>query len=412
MKNSIIKKADILLPYFSRIPSKMQSYAIIACDQYTSEGGYWEKAKDIRAGEFSALDLILPEIYLDSTEERVPFINDMMLKYEKDVYVKYPDAMIYVERTIPKSGKIRRGIVAAADLEHYDFSVGSQSRIRATEGTVTERIPPRVKVREGAALELPHVMVFFNDPECEVFGAIEKMKGDFTLLYDFDLMQASGNIKGYLMTEEAVKVLDEATLKAEEAASLVFAVGDGNHSLATAKTCYEALKREHGDAALSMPARYALCEFVNIHDESIEFEPIYRTVSPVGADEFISAMSEKLEVTDTVPECPYFEYTIHSIDGERKIYVKNPKATLEVAVLQDLLDGYIKETGKHTDYIHGLDSLGELCKAEGVLGISFKGMEKSDLFSAVEKDGALPRKTFSMGEALDKRFYIEARRIK
>lgn len=412
MKNTVFKPCDICLPYFSKNSDLMQKYAIIACDQYTSEAYYWENAENIRRGYFSALDLILPEIDLAKTDSRTPVINDNMKIYEKQVYVTYPDSMIYVERVIPKTGKVRSGIVGAIDLESYEFTPGAASKVRATEGTVAERIPPRVKIRKDATLELPHVMVFCNDAENKLFSYLAKQKESFEKLYDFELMQNSGRITGYLLGKDALDMVDSRVSEYCLGSDLVFAVGDGNHSLATAKTCYENLKKELGDAALDMPARYALCEIVNIHDEAVEFEPIYRLITNIAPDTFVEAFSKEHDVTGKRPDCPHFEYTLHFEGLERKIYVKNPKAALEVGELQEFLDAFLKGKNMEIDYIHGLDSLSELSKAPGNLGISFRGMEKGDLFSAVEKDGSLPRKTFSMGEARDKRFYIEARRIK
>lgn len=413
--------ADVLLPKFHPERETMSRYSTVACDQFTSEPEYWEKAEKLTDGYVSTLKLVLPEIYLGRTDELIPEINAKMEEYRKNVYKVFPDSYIYIERTLPSNGGIRRGIVGKIDLEAYDYNKGSLTPIRASEGTVLSRIPPRVKIRRGASLELPHVMLFCDDEKCELIEPLSELKADFTKAYDFDLMLGSGNIKGWIVNAAGREHIDRTIEKMSGAEysrekygveqPLLFAVGDGNHSLATAKACYEELKAQYGDAALTMPGRYALCEVVNIHDDSIEFEPIYRLLEGCSAEDLLKALEKSRGVSYTPTE-DSFAYTLYSDAEPIKFYLKKSASALAVGEIQDFLDEFLKDsTGVSVDYIHGLDSVKALSDGENKCGIVFDGMKKSELFSSVIKDGALPRKTFSMGEAKDKRFYLEAREI-
>ena len=268
MKNCFYP-ADILLPEFRKDPAAMKKWACIACDQYTSEPEYWEDAERIVGDAPSALRLILPEIYLEKTDEKVPQINSAMEKYLGGVFEEHKDSMIYLERTL-KSGKVRRGLIGKIDLEHYDYTKGAKSLVRATEGTVLERIPPRVRIREAAPVELPHIMILIDDPARTV---IEPLSGAcHDIAYDFDLMKNGGHVKGaFVPDDEKNRVMGALDALAVGEAPLLFAVGDGNHSLATAKACWEKLKPTLTEAERAVhPARYALCEIVNIHDEALE----------------------------------------------------------------------------------------------------------------------------------------------
>lgn len=410
MKNCFYP-ADILLPEFRKDPAAMKKWACIACDQYTSEPEYWEDAERIVGDAPSALRLILPEIYLEKTDEKVPQINSAMEKYLGGVFEEHKDSMIYLERTL-KSGKVRRGLIGKIDLEHYDYTKGAKSLVRATEGTVLERIPPRVRIREAAPVELPHIMILIDDPARTV---IEPLSGVCTdIAYDFDLMKNGGHVKGTFVPDSVKnRVMGALDALAVGESPLLFAVGDGNHSLATAKACWEKLKPTLTEAERAVhPARYALCEIVNIHDEALGFEPIYRVVFGVDASELIS---ELRAFAGSLPDSgiPVQEITCVSAAGEEKVVFGSPTSFLPVGTLQKFLDGYIAaHPGAKIDYIHGEGSARKLAGADGAVGFLFRGMEKSELFPTVVADGALPRKTFSMGEADDKRFYIEARRIK
>ncbi len=397
--NHSFSAADILLP-----KSDFTAWSTIACDQYTSEPEYWERAKSAAGDNPSALNLVLPEVYLskDNTSY-INKINKNMQEYlESDVFEGYNDALIYVER-IQSDGKCRRGIVGKIDLTAYDYHSGTTAEIRATEQTVLSRIPPRVEIRKNAPLELPHVMLLFDDIKDTVFSYLAKNIDSFKKLYDFTLMCDAGSIKGYLLNDEAkafiLKSLED--LKTENDGFL-FCVGDGNHSLATAKECYALNKNE--------ASRYALTEIVNIHDTALQFEPIYRVVFNVKPQdligEFVASVGGEYDGDDAQ------KFTCVYGDSTKEISVK-PTAKLAVGTLQAFLDDYIKNhSDAEIDYIHGEDSLKKLALRQNAIGFLFDGMQKSELFAAVTADGSLPRKTFSMGHADDKRFYIEARKIK
>lgn len=400
MQKYPLMPADILLP-----KDNFEKWAVIACDQYTSEQKYWDETERIVGSAPSTLRITLPEIYLeDNTDERIARINSTMKEYlSSDVFEVNKDAMIYVER-MSSNGKIRRGIVGVIDLEDYDYNKGSHALVRATEQTVLERIPPRVKIRRDAALELPHVMLLVDDPELTVIEPIARVKDSLKKAYDFDLMQGGGHIAGYFTSSALQQQIGEAlnAIIADKEDKLMFAVGDGNHSLATAKECYNLTK--------SPDARYALVEVVNIHDESIEFEPIYRVLFNVDADKLIDEVKTALGEDYSGDDAQVIEYVSAAKSG--KISAK-PSSKLPVGTLQAFLDKYLSEHKEvKIDYIHGESVVYDLCKQENVVGFIFEGMKKSELFDAIKHDGSLPRKTFSMGNACDKRYYIEARKIK
>ncbi len=405
-EKNVFLPSSILLPEFVNDKEKMCKYAVIACDQFTSEPAYWEKAREIIGEQPSTLDMILPEVYLDKADEAADKIHQKMEKYEKSYLTEIDYGMIYCERTLPSNGRVRHGIIGMIDLCDYEYTKGSSAPVRSSEATVVERIPPRVKVRRDALLELPHVMVFYDDEKDGLMKDLQEKKSGFAKLYDFDLMQCSGNIKGYGLDRDTIifiqKYLKENCVKD----GLAFTVGDGNHSLASAKSYFEEMKAKYGKKAYDMPCRCALVEIVNIHDEAIEFEPIYRLIKNKTADDFIKELSAKLDIRyEPTKNC--FKYDIISDGTMKTVYINEPKTTLPVAELQAFLDG-----GDYKiDYIHGLDSISAL-SVNGNIGVIFEGMKKSELFPAVINDGALPRKTFSMGEAKDKRFYLEARKIK
>ncbi len=410
--------ADILLPDFNKTDAK--KWAVIACDQFTSEPHYWESAKKFIDGAPSTLDLILPEVYLCETEARIPTINANMEKYLRDLLVCHPDSMIYVERE-QSDGSVRRGIVMAVDLECYDFKRGADSLIRATEATVIERIPPRVAIRRDASIELPHVMLLIDDPDRTV---IEPLSAESCpeIAYDTDLMLGGGHVCGRYLGKSAKEQVADAldsliTPAAMEQrygdatlAPLLFAVGDGNHSLATAKTIYEEIKSTLGaDAAADHPARYALVEIVNIHDDALKFEPIYRVVFNAEPEHLLSSLKNYLGALSGNAEAQTIGYITSDESG--RLEVAHPEKQLTVGTLQDFLDVYVKENaGVEIDYIHGVDSVKSLIN-KNTVGFIFDGMSKSELFKTVIYDGALPRKTFSMGHAEDKRYYLECRKI-
>lgn len=416
--NKPYSSADILLPDFKNIDAK--KWAVIACDQFTSEAHYWKSAEETVGSAPSTLRIILPEVYLSEAKERIPQINATMDSYLDGVLCSYPDSMIYVERK-QSDGSLRRGIVMAVDLECYDFRKGANSLIRATEATVIERIPPRVAIRRDAKIELPHVMLLIDDPNRTVIEPLSEENCP-QVAYDTELMLGGGHITGRFLSEDAKSSVSRAldALMSPEAmeerygnsnlSPLLFAVGDGNHSLATAKTIYEELKTSIGEEkAKQHPARYALVEVVNIHDEALKFEPIYRVVFGVEPDKLLSELREYTEGLSGDADAQTIEYITSEARGT--IVAKKPEKQLTVGTLQDFIDGYIKRNpSAEVDYIHGEESVKSLVSPTSV-GFIFTGMSKSELFKTVIYDGALPRKTFSMGHAEDKRYYMECRKI-
>lgn len=413
------KAGNILIPK----NVDMTKWSVVACDQYTSEPKYWEEVSEIVGDNPSTLNLTLPEIYLEDNDvnERIKNINKNMEKVlNDDLFVEYPDSMIYLERT-QSDGKVREGLMGIVDLEAYSYEVGSQTPIRATEKTVIERIPPRVKVRENALLELPHIMILIDDEKKDIIENLKNEVNEEDVVYDFDLMQNGGHIKGYKLSNN---VINEVNTKLEALANkdyfekkynvknkgvLLFAMGDGNHSLATAKACYEKLKETLSEEEyLNHPSRYALVELVNLHSSALEFEAINRVVFNVDSNDLINKLKEFCEIsTDGNGE----EFEIVTKDLDEVWYIKNPKSNIAVGSIQIFLDEYLKNNNGKIDYIHGDDVTKELAR-EGNVGFIFKPMKKEELFKTVILDGALPRKTFSMGHSYDKRYYLEARKIK
>lgn len=410
MKELCFSPADILLPDFNRVDGTR--WACIACDQFTSEQEYWDKTEEIVGDAPSTLRMILPELFLGREDEkRTILIHAAMKEYENDVLVKHEDSLIYLRRTCP-TGKVREGLVGKIDLEAYDYNRGATSPVRATEGTVLSRIPPRVAVRRGASLEAPHVMILIDDPADSVFGAIRNTSGKTA--YDFPLMQGGGAVSGVFLTKEEQKAALSALSALAEGKTdpLLFAVGDGNHSLASAKAYYEEIKAEIGEAAKNHPARYALAEIVNIHSEALVFEPIYRVVFGADREDLLSSMRA---FADALTEGEAQNVTVVYDKGgvcKEEFAFPHSAHTLTVGTLQKFLDEYVKtHEGVEVDYIHDEESLIALATKPGAVGFLFDGMQKEELFPAVDRDGALPRKTFSMGVAREKRYYIECRRI-
>ncbi len=433
----------------------LDKWAVVACDQYTSQPDYWEQVACYAGESPSTLQLILPEIYLGTDEEagRVHRIQQNMLKYlEKGVLKPQEPGFIYVERETHTG--VRRGLMVALDLEYYDYMPGSSSYIRATEGTVLERIPPRVRIREEAAVEVPHVMVLIDDPDHRVIEPLTGQTSKLTKVYQTGLMMNGGKVTGYLVNDRGT--LDNianglATLAeparfarkygADGRSLLLFAVGDGNHSLATAKVVWEKVKAElKSDPAtaglggiLDHPARYALVELVNVHDPALVFEPIHRVLFHIDGEKFQQSIQTYFGSRDSAISIEYFsdwetmndnmpvlrhqnpkDHGIGFVNGNQFgiIMVKQPRHNLAVGSLQAFLDTFLKDNPDlKIDYIHGASAVTELGSRLGNMGFYLPPMDKGDLFKTVILDGVLPRKTFSMGEADDKRFYMECRRI-
>ncbi len=392
---AIFNRADILLP-----ECDMEKWSVVACDQFTSQPEYWKETEKIVGENPSSLNLVFPEAYLSEGDGRIEKINNTMAKYlESGIFKEYKNSLIYIERTV--AGKVRQGLIGAIDLDEYDYNKGAKSAIRATEGTVLERIPPRVKIRKEAPLELPHVMLLIDDTQKTVIEPLEK--ADKTLLYDFELMQKGGHLKGWLLGEDAMKMAENAIddLNKNAPDGLLFAVGDGNHSLATAKTCWEEIKKTVPESEWDThPARYCLVEVVNIHSDALEFEPIHRVLFNVDVDDVLG----KLKAIET-KDGHKIKYITK--DGEGEITLSYDDK-LAVGALQKFID----KEGYEVDYIHGSDVTEELGRKHTNIGFLLPKPEKSSLFPSVIKDGALPRKTFSMGEANEKRYYTESKRIR
>lgn len=443
-ENIALKVPEILLPKKS---IDLAKWAVVACDQFTSQPDYWSKVKEYVGGAFSTLNIIFPEVYLedDDSPERIEHIKDYMLRYLREgVLRNIGPGFVLVDRKTSQTPS-RKGLIVALDLEAYDYSVGSQTLIRATEGTIIERLPPRIRIRENSPLESPHIMVLIDDPDKTVIeplfnAAIEE-------LYHFNLMMDSGHIKGYLVNSpkiitqiaESINALAKPEVfkskyNISDKGTLLYAMGDGNHSLATAKAIWENLKKntQDGTSIMNHPARYALVELVNLHDTGLTFEPIHRVLFNISGAELFKAMGEfykcegaKFSYSEFSDESKMQEELtiarkrddIHCFSAflENRSYIitiEKPKLNLEVGSLQNFCDQYLTTNPKtKIDYIHGEDVVKSLSAKPNNVGFVLPVMSKSELFKTVILDGALPRKTFSMGEADEKRFYLECRKI-
>lgn len=444
-----VQVPEILLP---KAGTDMTKWAVVACDQFTSQPDYWEETEKTVGDAPSTLRLMLPEMYLDKPgeAERIEKINAAMKEYtEKGILENLGAGLMYVERRA--GANVRHGLVVALDLECYDYTKGSTTLIRATEGTIVERIPPRLRIRKDATVELPHILVLIDDPERTIIEPIGETVSEAEKKYDFELMQNGGHIKGYFVKDEArvkaaisaLEALAEQSAFSQkygtEQKPLLFAMGDGNHSFATAKANWEAVKKNlTAQEAENHPARFALVELENVHDSGIIFEPIHRVVFGVDTEKALYWLNDRLEkenggcstmLFDTKAQrdasmqaesescctcgcggCHLLPFMVK--EGYGYFKVNAPAAQLEVGTLQNALDVFIKETeGATIDYIHGEDVVDDLGRKDNNMGFILPPMSKSAFFRTVIFDGALPRKTFSMGEANEKRYYLECRKI-
>ena len=432
---------EVLLPPKTADFSK---WAVVACDQFTSQPEYWEEAERLTEGAPTTLHMILPEAYLGKPgeEKRIQSAKDCMVQYlQEGVLERKPQGFMLVQRTA--LGKSRVGLVMALDLERYDYTKGSTTLIRATEGTIVDRIPPRLRIRSGAKLELPHILVLIDDPNRTVIEPLMKKAAQLELLYDTELMQGGGHITGRLVDGEtdingvldALTALTDKEAFAEkygaDRAPLLFAMGDGNHSFATAKAAWEQIKATLPESEWeNHPARYALVEVENVHDAGIVFEPIHRVLFGVTPEACIRRLAELLTEQNSgcsIIGCADQEAVEQALSEEANgahklpfyygdacgvLVIETPVQQLPVGTLQAAIDAYLKETkGAEVDYIHGDSVVLELAKKPDAVGFLLPAMEKSALFKTVVYDGALPRKTFSMGEACEKRYYMECRSI-
>ena len=393
----VFTPADMLLP---RVDD-MTKWSCIACDQFTAEPEYWREAERIVGSEPSTLRLMLPEAWLgvrDSAAETRKIYAAMKDYVNRGIFRTVEDSFVYVERTLP-SGAVRRGLVGKLDLECYDWAPGSATPVRATEGTVESRLPARVEVRRGATLEMPHIMVFIDDPE----NAVIPSAAGGEALYDFELMLGGGHIRGSRVTGEAAERLT-AALEAPEG-SVRFAMGDGNHSLAAAKRCWEQIKRNLPESELEThPARYALAEIVNIHDEAVTFEPIHRVLLETVPRGFIEEAAARL------PRGKGQAVTLLAGRREMEIETGMPLGAL-VALVDELLGDWRREHGGEPDYIHGDEDARALGGRPSSVGVLLPRLEKAELFPYITEHGPYPKKSFSIGHARDKRYYLECRAI-
>ncbi len=426
----------LLLP---RAGIDLRRWCVIACDQYTSDAAYWARVAAEVGDAPSTLQLIFPEVFLGAPDkaQRIARIQAAMRRHEAEGLLHEHAGTVLVERRLA-DGRVRRGMMLELDLEHYDFSPASTSLVRPTEGTIVERLAPRIEVRREAGLELPHILVLIDDPARTVIEPLAAARARLAPLYDTELMQGGGRVAGFApdaaLQQQAVEAIaalaDRAAFAARhglppQTPPMLFAVGDGNHSLATAKACWEQLK---GRVPPDHPARWALVEVENIHDPALEFSPIHRLLFGVQGDlraALAAHFGNRLRVTDqasgdamraalaALPRSRHAAGLVQPGGRFALVEVDAPAATLDVATFQGFVDTLLQRGGaREVDYVHGDAALETLAQAEGAAGLHLAALGKSELIGRVARDGPLPRKSFSMGEADEKRFYLEARRIR
>ena len=413
----------------------LSTWSVIACDQYTQDKDYWKNVEEKAGNKPSTLNLILPEVYLGSPDkaDRIKKIRQSMKDYlDTGVFADAKKCFIYLERKTA-FGRTRKGLVAQIDLETYEWKPFSKANIRATEATIVERIPPRMEIRKGAPLELPHIMLLVNDKDDLLVGANKPTDGRAPI-YDGDLMANGGHITGWALeskvdiegVEKALNLIAEKNASPDDS-TFLFAVGDGNHSLATAKAVWDEYKKEHPEDKDS-PVRYALIEIVNIYDTGLTFEPIHRVIFHIDNEALIKKLAEKLngnikalddadKVIKAVKDS-WANFGFFYLDSEGKqknVLLETKIKELAVARLQPEIDAFLKELPDQSkaeiDYIHGTDEVLKLGSKENSLGILLPPIAKDSFFETINGRGPLPRKSFSMGEADEKRFYLECRRL-
>ncbi|MCL1828473.1 MAG: DUF1015 domain-containing protein [Oscillospiraceae bacterium] len=415
MPREVFLPGDIMLPR----NADMSKWSVIACDQFSSQPEYWQKAESTVGKSISTLRLMLPEAYLETRdpEEEIIKINANMKEYiGSGVFETLSDSYIYIERRL-SGGKVRKGILGLLDLEQYDFKPGAPAAVRPTEATVEDRLPPRVKIRERAALEMPHIVIFINDPCQRVIEPLAEMKDTLPELYDFELMQGGGGITGRRVFGRDALSLRERLSEAEIALSLpgaaapfLYAVGDGNHSLAAAKLYYESIKKSLGSDDGPHPARYCLAELVNLHDDSVEFEAIHRVMFNTDTAAFPEEVSKfTQDLKKAAGDGP--EIRMISASGSVPICANWPSSGEMIAAIQKFCDDYVSKHGGKIDFIHGDAAALDMAKRPGCAAVILPKPEKSELYPSIAKSGVFPKKSFSIGHAEDKRYYLECRRI-
>lgn len=415
----VFRPCGLLLP----APCDMGKWSVVACDQFSSQPEYWDALDAAIGGAPSTLRLMLPEAYLESRDqfEQAEKINAKMSEYlAAGVFRAVPDSYVYLERTL-SGGAVRRGLVGALDLEAYDYSRSSRSPIRATEGTIEERLPPRVRVRRGAPLEMPHIMVFVDDAENRLLAPLSEKTAALPELYDFELC-GGGHLRGWQVTGADALAVDAAIDALSDPAALivkygsdapaVFAMGDGNHSLAAAKKCWEELKPGLSEAEREThPARFGLVELVNIHDEAVTFEPIHRVLFDTDAAGFIAGAKAFLARRGR-PTGAAHRIRLVCGNGDEALDVPGLTIGELIGAAEDFCQSWIAAHGGRVDYIHNDDTAEGMGHRPGCAAILLPGMEKNELFPSIIRSGPFPKKSFSIGRAEDKRYYLECRKIK
>ena len=417
--NRIFRPCEILLPK----DCDMGKWSVVACDQFSSQPEYWDALDRYVADAPSTLRLMLPEAYLETKDqlEQAELINAKMREYlDAGVFRALPDSYVYVERTLA-GGAVRRGLAGVLDLEAYDYSRDSGSPIRATEGTIESRLPPRVRVRRGAPLEMPHIMVFVDDVKNSLLAPLALRRDTLPRLYDFELSCGGGHIRGWQVTGAEAEAVDAAidelsdaeTLSGKygSAAPVVFAMGDGNHSLATAKKCWEELKPTLSeDGRRTHPARFGLVELVNIHDESITFEPIHRVVFDTDTDGIIDEAKQFFSRRGA-DRGEGRRIRLVCGDGEAELYVPGLTIGELIGAAEDFCQNWAAVRGGRVDYIHNDDTAESMGRRKNCAALLLPKMEKNELFPSIIRSGPFPKKSFSIGHAEDKRYYLECRKI-
>ncbi len=401
---SIFSCADILIPK----NVDMEAWSVVACDQHTSDKSYWQELTNFVEEKPSTLKLIVPEVYLkNDVDNLIEKANGNMVKLlNTDILQEYKDSIIYVERRL-SNGKIRKGIIGKIDLENYSENILNNKKIKPSEEIVESRVPTRIKIRENASLDIPHILIFCNDKNLEIIENINKELTSEQKIYDFNLNMFGGQIKGFKLNDEQTKIVEDKinTLILEDEAGLI--VADGNHSLVAAKRVYERVKQNNSNY-LNSPKRYALVEIVNIYDESIDIEPIHRVIKNVDCNNLFEEIKKQLASSDKENK-----EIVKIIFGgkEFELSIKVDENKLIVKVIQQFLDEYLIKHNGEIDYIHELDKLKEMCNQKDVFGIVFEPISKSDVFKVISNKKLFPRKTFSIGTSLDKRYYLESRKL-
>lgn len=444
---NIFEKCALMTPEIL-LPNKdvdLTAWAVIACDQYTQDTDYWKKVAAIAENSYSTLHMILPEVYLNTLtleqrKQAIAKIQNTMKDYvSRGVFGSPIQTMLYIERKTAY-GRLRKGIISCIDLEKYDWRPSARSEIRATEATIVERLPPRMEIREGATLELPHIMLLVNDPGKILIEAIGAAidSAEQQPLYAAQLMLNSGSISGWAIPPSCSTAMEKAletlyrTGTGTDGSTFLFAVGDGNHSLATAKAIWDAYKQRcggalHKDGSVSLPKqiessplRYALVEIVNLYDSGLTFEPIHRVIFGASSTELVTFIQANLGgAADVYSDTDTLVHTVESSSASLGFISKTGGLTclktqlrcLIVSALQPLLDEFVRDRNLQMDYIHGAEDAVRIAQTTDAVSILLPPIAKETFFSTIAQSGSLPRKSFSMGEASEKRFYLECRKL-